>query len=234
MDEIYSPISQDLSKNLRHKVKFRTSSNLARFREKLMSEYYDFAIIQPVFYPLAVDQVGYIPLIRMEEPVFSVIMVLDNSPIQSVQDLRGKKIATPPVFGPIVSLAKRSLTEQGVSPDVDVSFETNKTVGACFQKILVGQADACVAPNFAVKTFEKSMGVKFRTIMRSEGFPNQSLVVHPRVPGHVRNQIRQTVMSWRYSEQGQKLLDNMNTQGFVEIKDSEYDIVRSFVREMNK
>jgi len=234
LDEIFSPVSQELSKNLGHQIKFRTSSNLPRFREKLMSEYYDFAIIQPVFYPLAIDQVGYIPLVKMEEPIFSVIMVLENSPIRSVEGLKGKKIAAPAVFGPIVGLAKRSLIEHGISPDVDVSFEKNKTIGACFQKVLVGQSDACVAPNFAVNAFEKSMGVKLRTLMRSEGIPNQSLVVHPRVPEQIRNQIRQTFLSWRYSEQGRKLLDTMNTKGFVELRDSEYDVIRSFVRKMNK
>jgi phosphonate transport system substrate-binding protein len=234
MDEIYSPVSQDLSKNLGQRVKFRTSSNLPRFREKLMSEYYDFAFIQPVFYPLVVDQAGYIPIVRMEEPIFSVIMVLESSPIRSIQDLKGKKIATPPVFGPVVSLAKRSLIKHGISPDTDVYFKTNKTIGACFQKIMVGQADACVAPNFAVKTFEKSMGLKFRTIMRSEGIPNQSMVVHPRVSEQVRNQIRQILLSWSSSEKGRKLLGLMNTKGFVELKDSEYDIVRSFVQQMKK
>ncbi len=78
------------------------------------------------------------------------------------------------------------------------------------------------------------MGVKLHTLMQSKGIPNQSLVVHPRVPAQVRNQILQTLLSWRYSEQGRKLLDTMNTKGFVELRDSEYDIIRSFVREMNK
>ncbi len=234
MDEIYSPISLELSKNLGNTVKFRTSSDLARFRERMKSEYYDFAIIQPFLYPFAVDQVGYIPLLRLEEPISSLIMVPEDSPIQSIRDLKGKIIATPPVFGPIVSLAKNALVEQGIKPELDVSFVTNKSIGACYQKILVGRADACVAPNFAVNAFEESMGVKFRAIMRSETVPNQSVVVHPRVSEQERNRLRETLLSWRYSETGRKLLDLMNTKGFVEFKDSEYDTVRSFVREMNK
>ena len=233
LDEIFSPVSQELSLTLDHRVKFTTSSNLPKFKEKLKFGYYDMAIIQPILYPFAVDTVGYIPLVRMEEPILAVIMVLENSPLQSVIDLKGKKIATPPVFGPIVSLAKRSLIEHGISPDADISFVTNKTVGSCFQKVLVGQADACLAPDFAVKPFEKSMGIKLRTLLRSEGIPNQSLVVHPRVPEQVRKKILQTLLSWRYFEKGRNLLKPMNTKGFVELRDSEYDIVRKFVRELN-
>jgi phosphonate transport system substrate-binding protein len=233
MDDIYAPVSQELSSNLGLRIKFTTSSNLPKFREKLKSGYYDIAIVQPVLYPFAVDTIGYIPLVRMEEPIFSVIMVLESSPLRSIEDLKGKKIATPPVFGPIVGLAKRSLVKQGISPDTDIIFETNKTVGSCFQKVLVGQADACLAPDFAVKPFEKSMGVKLRTLLRSEGIPNQSLMVHPRVSEQDRSNIRQTLLSWRYSEKGRNLLNSMSTKGFVEFSDSEYDTVRNFVRELN-
>ncbi len=232
LEKIFVPISQELSKTLGQPVKFRTSSNLPRFRERLGSEYYDFAIVQPVLYPFAVDQLGYIPLVRIEEQVFSVIMVLASSPLTSVEDLKGKKIATPPVFGPVVSLAKRSFIENGISPETDISLEPNKTVGSCLQKVLAKLADACIAPNFAVKPFEQTMGVKLRTLLGSRGIPNQALLVHPRVPLSDRDRLRQEFLSWRFSIQGQNFLRALNSQGFVEVDDSEYDIVREFVREL--
>ena len=233
MDDIYAPLSVELSSRLDRAVRFRTSSGMSRFRARLRDEYYDLAIIQPVLYPLAVDKLGYIPLLRIEEKVYSVIMVPENSSIKSVADLKGKKIGIPPVRGPVFALAKRSLAEHGLSPDTDVSFEENKTIATCFQKLLVSHTDACVAPDFSVEPFERTMGVKFRTLLRSEAVPNQALVIHPRVALSERSRIMEIFLSLEDTPQGQAILKSLNSKGFVAIDDSEYDSLRSFVRDMN-
>ena len=233
MDDIYSPISVELSSRLDRKVRFRTSSSIPRFRARLRDKYYDFVIIQPVLYPLAVDQLGYIPLARIAEQVNAVIIVTEKSSIKSIADLKGKKIGIPPVQGPVYALAKRGLAEHGLSADSDFSFEKNRTMATCFQKLLVSHTDACVAPDFAVGPFERSMGVNFRTLFRSESVPNQALLVHPRVPQTERSRIMQAFLSLGDTTQGQTLLKSLNSKGFIAIDDSEYDSVRSFVREMN-
>ncbi len=232
LEKIFEPISQQLSNSLGHRVKFTTSTNLPRFRERLGSEYYDFAIIQPLLYPFAVDQLGYIPLVRIEEEVSSVVMVSADSPLTSPADLKGKTIATPPVFGPVVALAKSSFIEHGIAPDKDIKFMPNKTVGSCLQKLLAALADACIAPNFAVQPFEQTMGVKLRTLLRSKGVPNQALVVHPRVPQSDRERLQQEFLSWRFSAPGKDFLQALNTRGFVKVDDDDYDILREFAREL--
>jgi len=209
MDEIYAPVSKELTKSLEHKVKFRTSSTFRKFLSKLKAEYYDFALIQPFWYPVAVDAHHYLPLIRMEEPFVSLIMVLDESQIHTVDDLRGKIIATPPAFVPVVHMARRALIKKGIVPGKDVTFEAFKSVDSCFQQVLIGKASACVAPPFAP-------------------------AVIPRVPGQDRKRISKTIMSWSNTEKGKKLLKSMQTKRFVPIIDREYDVVRKFLKEIKK
>jgi len=234
MDKIYSPASQVLAKSLTHGVKFRTSSTFKRFLGKLKSSYYDFALIQPFWYPVAVDQNSYLPLVRMKEPFVSLIMVIEDSPIKTVNDLKGKVIATPPSFVPVVHMAKRALKDAGFSLDKDVKFKAFKTVESCFQHVMIGKADACVAPPFAPAVFEEAMNLKLRTILQSDAIPNLSLVVHPRVPEATRNKIAEELISWVDTEKGQELLSNMQTREFVRIDDKEYDVVRQFLKEINK
>ena len=234
MDKIYSPASQVLETSLSHGVKFRTSSSFKRFLAKLKSSYYDFALIQPFWYPVAVDQNGYLPLVRMKEPFVSLIMVIEDSPIKTVNDLKGKVIATPPSFVPVVHMAKRALKDAGFSLGKDVKFKAFKTVESCFQQVMIGKADACVAPPFAPAVFEEAMNLKLRTILKSDAIPNLSLVVHPRIPEATRNRIAEELISWADTENGRKLLSNMQTSEFVPIDDKEYDVVRQLLRGINK
>lgn len=232
MDNIYAPISDQLSQNLNHKVQFRTSSTFKKFLEKLKAEYYDFALIQPFWYPIAVDKKGYIPLLKMEEPFVSLIMVLDNSSIHTVDDLKGKTIASPPSFVPVVHMAKRALLQHGIVPGKNVTLNAYKSVDSCFQQVLIGAADACIAPPFAPAIFENSMNIQLRIILKSSSIPNLALVVHPRVTEVDRKIIRKTLISWSDTDKGKKLLNSIQTKQFVPIVDSEYDAVREFIKEI--
>lgn len=234
MDKIYSPVSDELTKELKHKVKFRTSSTFKKFLSKLNSEYYDFALIQPFWYPVAVDKKGYIPLLKMKEPFVSLIMVLDSSKIFNAEDLKGKTIATPPAFVPVVHMARRALIAKGIVPGRDVKFKAFKSVDSCFQQVLIRKASACVAPPFTPAAFESFMNIKLRSVLKSSGIPNLYLVMHPRVPKHDRMQIKKNIMSWSNTKKGQALLSKMQTKQFVPIIDKEYDVVRNFLKEIKK
>lgn len=234
MDRIYSPVADELSKNLEREVKFRTSSTFKKFLNKLKSEYYDFALIQPFWYPIAVDSHNYLPLLRMEEPFVSLIMVIDNSNIHTVDDLKGKVIATPPAFVPVVHMARQALIKQGIVPGKDVIFKAFKTVDSCFQQVLIGKASACVTPPFAPKVIEQSMNVKLRTVLKSPSIPNLSFVIHSRVSKADRERIHKEMSSWNKTIKGKKLLGKIKTNKFIPIVDKEYDVIRDFIKEIRK
>jgi len=234
MDQIYSPVSNEIARGINHKVKFRTSSTFKNFLGKLKSEYYDFALIQPFWYPIAVDKKGYLPLLKMEEPFVALIMVLDNSLVKTVDDLRGKIIATPPAFVPVVHLARQALIRKGITPGKEVIFKAFKSVDSCLQQVLTGKATACVTPPFAPVIFEKSMKVKLRTVIKSESIPNLSIVIHPRIPMSDRASIKRIIMSWDQSVSGRRLLDKMQTKRFLPIENNEYDVVRELLKRIKK
>lgn len=68
-----------------------------------------------------------------DKPARWVLVVPDDSPIQSVKDLEGKRIATE-----LVAYTRRYLKENGVKADVDFSW------GATEAKVVDGMADAAV------------------------------------------------------------------------------------------
>ena len=234
MNNLYSPVASQLSSSLNFPVQFRTSSTFNRFLAKLRNEYYDFALIQPFWYPVAVDQHSYIPAVRMQEPFESLILVLDDSPYRTIDDLKNTTIAAPPSFVPVVHMARQALIDNDIKPGRDFSFNHFKSVDSCLQQVLIGKASACVAPPFAPAVFEKNMKVKLRTLLRSKSIPNLSLVIHPRVPEKHRQTITSAFLSWKSSPRYKQLLENMQTEGFVRIIDSEYNSVRDFIKSLKK
>lgn len=78
------------------------------------------------------------------------------------------------------------------------------------------------------------MNVKFRPILKSKGIPNLTLVIHPRVPEHHRRIIIHEFLSWSDTDEGKKILTEMNTSGFTSINDNEYNVVRDFLKRIKK
>lgn len=233
MDQIYSPASQQLSKTLNQPVKFRTSSSFQKFLKKLKAGFFDFALIQPFWYPIAVDQHNYLPAVRMQEPFISLVMVLDTSKYKHVNDLKGTTIATPPMNVPVVHMARQTLIDNNIIPGKDIKFAHFNSVDSCFQQVLIGKASACVAPPFAPAVFEKSMKIKLRTLLKSSSIPNLSLVVHSRVPEQDREKIQREFLSWSSSDEGRAILEKMQTGGFIPLRDKDYDVVRELKKSLN-
>ena len=233
MDQIYSPATQQLSIILDRPVKFTTSSSHQKFLKRLKSEFYDFALIQPFWYPLAVDQHNYLPVVRMREPFVSLIMTLDNSVYKTISDLKGTVIATPPVNVPVVHLARQTLIDNGITPGEDIQFAHFNSVDSCFQQVLIGKASACVSPPYATSAFEKAMKTNLRVLMKSRALPNMSLVIHKRVDKELRGKIQKEFISWSSSDHGRTILNNIQTQGFIPVRDNEYDVIRKLKKTLN-
>ena len=234
LEGIYGPAAAELSRTLGHSVVFRTSTSWVKYFAQLKAQTYDIALIHALFYVPAADEFGYLPLARMREPFTAVVVVPEQSPIRTVDDLRNHVIATPPNFLPTVHLAKKSLRDRGLVNGRNVTFEETKTVDSCLQQVLVGHAQACIAPPFAAKSFEASSGVRLRVVLQTAELPSSLFVVHKRVPPAERERIRAALLQWNSTTSGQAVLKSMNTQALVVATDAEYDIVRAFVRTLEE
>jgi len=234
LEEIYAPAAAELSRKINTHVTFRTASTFDKFFLQLKAQVYDIALIQPLYYVPAVDEFGYMPLARMREPFKALIVVPDQSPIRVVGDLKGKIVATPPAYVPVVHMAKKALRDHGLIGGKNITFEEMKTVDACLQQTLTGAAQACVAPPFAVGPFQKSAGITLRVIQETIQLPNLVFVVHKRLPAADRERIKAAILDWNHTPNGQAVLKSINTQGFVAATDADYQPVRDFVRTLDE
>ena len=233
LEPIYVPIAVAMSERLNRKVDFRTSTEFKRFFTKLQQERFDIALIQPFWYPPAVDRFNYLPLVRPEEPLTAKIMVLDDSPVRSVADLKNKVIASPPAFVPVVHMARRTLVENGLDPDLDLKLNAFKTVDSCFQQVVIGKAAGCIAPHFAQASIERKLGIRLRAVLETSSIPGISVVVHSRIPIAERKKLKALLLSWGENETEREVLSSINTERFVPASDHEYDPVRVLVKKIN-
>ena len=234
MDAVFAPVSQKLGELLGQKVRFRTTSTMSTFVERLRTGHYDFAILQPVLYPLLKEGMDYVPIAKFEESLTAQILVPASSSIQSIDDLRGKIVATPPLLGPIFHLADHELQKANIALGRDVTLRKNKSIDACFQQMVIGRADACLAPSFSVPQIQQTLGLDLRILLQSDSVPNRLLIAHKQLSADAQEKILKAFVDLRDVSGGGRLLAAMNTTGFVAFEYRDYEKVQTTLRHLQQ
>lgn len=233
LEGLYSPMAAELNAHTDKPVRFRTTSDFQSFLENLRAGEYDLALVQPFFYVAAVDEMGYMPLVRADRPFRSVVVVMADSEIRQASDLRGKLIATPPPHVPAVHLARQALRQQGLSLQEDVQFRALPNADSCLQQLMIGHADACVTGPLGASSFAQRHGVNFHTVIETIALPNLAFIVHSRVDEAQRARWQTYLSELSSNESGQVILESINVRAFVPAKDRDYDPVRRFIEQMD-
>lgn len=234
MEELYTPMAVALSEAMGRPVVFRTTSTFDRYYEQIVSGSFDITLLHAFFYVAAVDQHSFLPIARMREPFTGMLVVPSQSAIKSLEDLRGKIIATPPEYLPTVHLVRRLMRERGFDPEQQFVMKSFRSVESCLQQIVIDEAAACICPPFALPGAEKRLNVKFRTIVESQAVPNLTFVAHARMSSSEQARLREAVINWSSTDAGRKLMQSIGTSGFVVAKDAEYDNVRRLMKSLDK
>ena len=228
LEKVFAPIAADLGKSLGHKVMFRSSSTYEKFMENLDKEKYDIIFAQPFDYIVAADRHGYLPLATRDEPLATMVVVQQGSPITKLEDLKGKIIALPPKMAAVSYLLRAYLAKNGIVPGRDVKLSYHRSHVSCLQQVIIGTADACGTAGPALRFFMNKMKVKMETIAKTTAIPHTLFAVHPRVPEAARKQLLQTILSWGTTEGGRQLLQRGKLKPFIRVTDKDYDIVRKY------
>lgn len=230
LEKVFAPMAADLGEAIDHKILFRSSTTYEKFSEQLDQHKYDIAFIQPFDYVRVADKYGYMPLATRTQRLSAILVVKPDSTLSDIKSLKGKRIALPPETAAVSHLVKNHLKTNGLDPDNDVKINYYRSHVSCMQQVLIGEADVCGTAAPALRFFEKRMKVSLKTIMKTMDIPHTLFAISPRIPETDREKIKARIIDWANTEKGQKLLSRGSLKPFVDISDSEYDVVRKMDR----
>lgn len=229
LNALFRPITKDLSEAIDNNISLSSKPTYREFTEQLDSEAFDIAFVQPFDYVDAYDNKNYLPLARRGKGLKALLLVAKDSPIKSISDVKGKRIANPPKVAAVSHLTSMALIEAGIDPETDVDRHYGKSHFSCMQRVLINSADVCGTAGQALFHFEKKkMRGRFRILAESPSIPHSLFIIHKRVPESDRKKIFDRIINWEQSDNGREILSNGKFIPFVEAKDSDYDIVRKY------
>ncbi len=226
LENLYAPIAADFKHVLGRDIQFMSKTSYESFSKSLLEDQlYDIAFVQPFDYVNAAGHSKYLPLAARPEKLYALIVTLNESPIRSVADLKGKRISLPPKDAAISRLIRVYLRKHGLIAGKNIEYVYVRSHTSCLQHVLIGLIDACGTTPSAMYHLKDSSSEQLRGIAETDAIPPALFVVHSRVPEADRKLILKAILAWPKGPEGPA---GIQLSGFAPIQDSAYDVVRKF------
>jgi len=195
---------------------------------------YDFIYTNHFFTPQR-DKVGFKVLARAAGPgIRSQIVVPEESPIRTLQQLEGKEVAfvSPDAFAgywlPMDALLKAKV-------HVTVLFTGNQEASSA--QLKVNKIDAAAVNGTVLARYARRESFSYRALWTSELYQDLCLMAHPKVPAEKVAAVKAAFIGMSADPEGRKILEMAGEllkvtgeQGFVAAENRDYDNYRTFYR----
>lgn len=225
--ERWNPILVHVSAKAGVTLRLRMGPTVIDTNAMMANGAFDFAFTNHNFKP-EYDGLGLVVLARWgRDPVRTAIVVASASPIRTVADLAGRRVAFPSVHA-FLGYAVPRVALRNASVSVDEVFAGNQE-GALAQ-LKAGRVDAISVNSRFLRDYSAREGVAFRTIFLSDPYPDLAVVAHPRVSEDVRGRVQAALVGMADAPDGAAILARALSPGFSRATDADYESVRLVYR----
>ncbi|UTI87829.1 phosphate/phosphite/phosphonate ABC transporter substrate-binding protein [Mammaliicoccus sciuri] len=242
------PLEKLLSKELDIPVKVSVSTNYNTIVEAMKSKKVDVGFLPPTAYTLAHDQKAADVLLQAQrygvnkdgsnndklvKSYKSQFVVKKDSGIKSLKDMKGKKIALQDVTStagytyPVAELLK-----EGINPINDMKITNVKGHDQAIIALLNGDVDVAVTFQDARNIVKKDQPNVFKDteiVELTEDIPNDTISVRSDMDDKFRDKLKKAFKDIAKTKEGHKIVSEVYShEGYVDSKDSEFDIVREY------
>ncbi len=202
---IWRPILDELEHRTGLTFKLVGSPKIPVFEQKYIEGAYDFAYMNPYHLLKANDSQGYLPLVRDGGRVLKgILVVAKDSPIQSVQELAGKRIAFPAPNALGASLLMRA--DLAKLHGVEILPHYVQTHSSVYLHVALKLVTAGGGVASTLDSQKPEIRQKLRILYQTRPMIPHPVSVHPRVPETDREKVRQALLAMAQTEPGSALL----------------------------
>ena len=163
------------------------------------------------------------------------VLVQADSDMESLEDLKGKKIATlspNSASGYIYPVAE--MKDLGIDPLTDCTLTTVNDIPSEMTAVLNGQQDACFVFQgaryvFSSKFTDYDLYKDLKVLYLTDGdIPNDAIAVQPSMDEDLKAQIKDVFLNMANDEEGKEAMSLWGHTGYGEADESAYDTIEAY------
>lgn len=225
LTKVWAPILNKIEKDSGIRLLLKTAPNIPEFERRLSLIQYDFAYMNPYHFTAFNNDPGYQSLAKAKDKkIKGIIVVREDSGIDSLQALAGKQLVFPaPAAFAASVLPRATLTKMNI-PFTSKYVQTHDSV---YINVAASRYEAGGGIIRTYGSMPNTTKEQLRILWASPGYTPHAIASSPYVDVKIIARLQQALISLEQSEEGQKLLLSLNIKGFEPAIDSDWDDVRA-------
>jgi phosphonate transport system substrate-binding protein len=204
----WSPLLQRVGQEAGLCFELRVAATIPEFEQKLLKGEPEFVFLNPYHAVLANQKKKYQPLLADSEDLLTGILVVRaDSPIKSLDELKGKNISLP---APNAFAASLLIRAEMAKRKIDINPVFVKTHSNVYRSVIGKDAIAGGGVNYTLDNEVPEVRQQLRVLFESQAYTPHPVATHPSVPAAVRDRFLKAMLKLTQDEEGRKLLDGIN------------------------
>lgn len=232
----FAPMAEYLSKNLGRHVRIETAPDFTTFLRRTNEEQrYDLLFTAPHFYYLAQRKANYRIINRIAAPgMRAIIIVPVNSDINTLDDLKGRRLATTDRAALATMMVQNHLKRASIDLDKDIQQVTTPNHTASLLSAYKGVTDAAALMLPPFKRSSDEIQQSMRILATTDAVPQMVFAVKQTMDSELADKAQAALLNIASDEQGNSTLLSMKWPGLVKAEADEYNSLEWAVEQLEK
>jgi len=179
----WQPFANLIEQTLHKKVIIKTAPDFRSFIQRTAEGRYDLLMTAPHFAALAVKTHGYRLIAGHDHDLAGDIVVAKTATFQSINDLRGKTVATPDPLAAVSLLMELTFRQYSLTPNKDIRIKTTTSHNAALVDVAEGRAAAAVTVGGLYRRLNASNRFgQLKKLAATDKIPHIMYIANPSFP----------------------------------------------------
>lgn len=219
----YEPLRTYLQRSIGQPVNIYTARNYSEYYFRAIKGDYDVAIFPPHLALLAQREGGQMAIARFSRIMHGVFVTTTESPITTLEDLRGVQLATPDSASLVAILGVEQLQSLGLLPSRDYSWRPNVSHNSALLNLQRGSAQVALVANSALDQIPPEQRANIRVLAKTDSFPALVIMTRRNLPIKTRMAVQAALLKWHDRPDGRRAVGALKFAEIVSIEANELE-----------
>lgn len=233
MMEQLSPLCKRIEEALGKKVILVSAPDFMSYVERTAKGEYDLVLTAAHMGQLAEKRDGWQRVVQSGHKTVTVLLVRQESSIQRLEDLRGKKMTVGNRLSITYLLAEKALAEKGIIVGKDMEVIETATFSNVVQSVFLGEADVGATPTLLWDNWENvnaEQHNQLREIFRAKpAAPSFLVMASPKTDHAAISRLIESLLSFQDTAEGKSFFQKSQLESFQPLDDATMESAVPFV-----
>jgi len=211
----YAPMVHYVGEKMHQTSLPESAPNFMTYIDRMAHYKFDLCVTAPHFAALAESKFGYKRLARLTRELDGAIVVNKQSLITSIEQLKGKTLATPDKLAIITILGELDLEKHGIQPEKDITIKNTPSHNTALLEVIGKRANAAVVSSAVYESMDPNLKKQLRLIGTTQRVPHMMLLASPKMSEDRYNLLKKTVLDYKANGAGKKFFEE---SGYIDIQ----------------